>query len=466
MDYSKNPDNYYININKDHHPIFYDRTWAPTDSSMLFVSDYNGVAAKYGWEYDPSYEGAGVFRYLNTDDETGEGVEVYVENASYGEPVYSDPDLTNEVGKVLFYATDGDSVNVSELQNTDKTAFVTNDAIKDVPSDDKTYGRKNRRWVEITGGGGGGGNVDDVKVNGASVVTNKTATIPNATPDTTGTTGKYGVVKLDNVRIDNQSAAKTQDASGIMTGYAVQESIVLRKVKGKSSIYSAFITDVPNGSNAIAFGKSAAANNNNEVGLGNVNRSVTGSGNVGTIFTVGDGNTTASNILEQKLNGDLYIQGLGGFTGANSNPTATTADTWLKESYKTVKPLQDVIARDEKIINDYTLQDVTNAASTFVGDASTQAKWEANKYYDCGTLASTNSYVFKPKPFDKAIGTKCYVAQFSTGATVPTIVFPTSYVPSTASSATRTLKWQDVEIQPNKTYEISVINGAGVIVEI
>ena len=41
-------------------------------------------------------------------------------------------------------------------------------------------------------------------------------------------------------------------------------------------------------------------------------------------FTVGNGNeSTKSNILEQKANGDLYVLGLGGFNGANSNVNTT-----------------------------------------------------------------------------------------------------------------------------------------------
>lgn len=63
-------------------------------------------------------------------------------------------------------------------------------------------------------------------------------------------------------------------------------------------------------------------------------------------FTVGNGNeSTKSNSLEQKVNGDLYVLGLGGFNGANSNVNTT------KSLQAKITELENRIAQLESLMS-------------------------------------------------------------------------------------------------------------------
>ena len=88
-----------------------------------------------------------------------------------------------------------------------------------------------------------------------------------------------------------------------------------------------------NGENSTALGKHSHTSNENEIGMGYYNKTYTSGNNdasVDTMFTLGNGeyNTgtgtaTQKNAIEVKKNNDLYISGVGGFTGANSGSSDT-----------------------------------------------------------------------------------------------------------------------------------------------
>lgn len=80
---------------------------------------------------------------------------------------------------------------------------------------------------------------------------------------------------------------------------------------------------------AAAIGRGVQATNQNEVGLGVYNKSTTGStSDDNSKFTIGNGtgNAARSNVLEIKENGDAYLYGVGGFTGANTSAATTLQD--------------------------------------------------------------------------------------------------------------------------------------------
>lgn len=238
--------------------------------------------------------------------------------------------------------------------------------------------------------------------NGLVTATAKTAVEKVATPATTNayeykiaeasvkvelpkaTDTAYGEIQLDKLKIDSASTAKT-DNPKLMTGKAIEDSLAVKKVNGNSSIY-AHNSTVPAVDNAIAFGSSATvvaadsvaigkeaytgsansialginttANNVGEIAIGRYNKSITDSDvKIGTAFTVGNGSTSeAKNLLEQKINGDLYIPGIGNYDGKNSDPTDyetdddgnTIMDPYTNLPVKKVRTLQDTINFLEK----------------------------------------------------------------------------------------------------------------------
>lgn len=107
---------------------------------------------------------------------------------------------------------------------------------------------------------------------------------------------------------------------------------------------------------AIAIGNNVRAGNEKSIALGYYNKE----GNNGgldelTFFTLGNGlgGGNVRNSLEIKKNDDMYIVGIGGYTGANSDPTSFvdhSADGWTDnknpltgKKEHTVKTLQETI---------------------------------------------------------------------------------------------------------------------------
>lgn len=90
---------------------------------------------------------------------------------------------------------------------------------------------------------------------------------------------------------------------------------------------------------AVLKGGNNQATKANEVALGNCNKS-----NSDTCFSIGIGtsDTDRKNAVEVKQNGDVYIIGIGGFTGSNSDSS---------------KSVQEVINELVNIINEITTND-------------------------------------------------------------------------------------------------------------
>jgi hypothetical protein len=74
---------------------------------------------------------------------------------------------------------------------------------------------------------------------------------------------------------------------------------------------------------AVLKGGNNKATNANEVAIGRYNES-----NNGTQFSIGIGTSVADrkNAVEVKQNGDIYITGIGGFTGANSSSSQSVQE--------------------------------------------------------------------------------------------------------------------------------------------
>lgn len=83
------------------------------------------------------------------------------------------------------------------------------------------------------------------------------------------------------------------------------------------------------------------------VALGYYNKDYTSNNNSEkNLFVVGNGtaDNARSNSLEQKVNGDLYIKGIGNFTGINSNDTSVKPlNTIISELQNTITSLQNRI---------------------------------------------------------------------------------------------------------------------------
>lgn len=84
----------------------------------------------------------------------------------------NDSEFTTEDEVNLLLADKQD--NITDLDDIRSGAALGETALQDAPSDDKQYARKNGEWTEVSDDVG---QVNDVKVNGTSVVTNKVAYI-------------------------------------------------------------------------------------------------------------------------------------------------------------------------------------------------------------------------------------------------------------------------------------------------
>ena len=115
------------------------------------------------------------------------------------------------------------------------------------------------------------------------------------------------------------------------------------------------------GNNSHASGYKTVANNNEEAAFGRFNKS-----NENTRFSIGIGTSEADrkNAFEVKENGDIYIKGLGGYEGNNSESSSnlskviTDLDEVMNqkisklidnapETYDTLKEISDYIAEDK-----------------------------------------------------------------------------------------------------------------------
>ena len=130
----------------------------------------------------------------------------------------------------------------------------------------------------------------------------------------------------------------------------IQDSPFEKGSGTNSAVLKSTYSNTAKGINSVAFGKNVVVNSNNSFGSGlniivNCNSgSAFGKANVGnanSIFEVGIGTLEdgRKNAFEVKQNGDIYITGIGGFTGANSSSS---------------KSVQEVINELVDIINQIT----------------------------------------------------------------------------------------------------------------
>ena len=85
-----------------------------------------------------------------------------------------------------------------------------------------------------------------------------------------------------------------------------------------------------NQNGCVSLGYYASAQHSGEVALGKYNKYTnTGTDAEKTQFTIGNGtdNANRSNYFEIKMNGDAYLNGIGGYTGTNTSSSTTLQDT-------------------------------------------------------------------------------------------------------------------------------------------
>lgn len=152
---------------------------------------------------------------------------------------------------------------------------------------------------------------------------------------------------VDNLK--TQVIAESENTYSIYNGC---DSPFEKGIGENSVVLKGTITNYAFGNNSVAIGKNteAVANNSFVSGLRTKTKCSNGAafgqdnvGNSDAIFEIGIGTSSdRKNAVEVKQNGDVYITGIGGFTGANSS---------------TSKSVQEVINELVNIINEITISE-------------------------------------------------------------------------------------------------------------
>ena len=205
--------------------------------------------------------------------------------------------------------------------------------------------------------GGTLGVTDNTTIGGTLGVTGKT------TVSTLESTGNADLESLDVTH--NTTIGGTLNVTGKTT---VTELRSTGNIVGENNLRIIGETSLEN---KVAAGKGALVTNDSEIAVGRFNKSTKTSNNYGdkgnTAFSIGIGesNDDRKNAVEVMQNGDVYVNGIGGYTGENpsdSKDLATYLPNMVNITYTELKTLRkggQLVPGQQYRITDYTCKTTT-----------------------------------------------------------------------------------------------------------
>jgi len=208
-------------------------------------------------------------------------------------------------------------------------------------------------------------------------------------------------------------------------------------------------------------------------------------GNTHFSIGIGTGNNAKSNALEIMQNGDMYVKGVGSYTGTYASSGIKSLQTVIEEKATAATTLAGYGITDATINTDGTIVlgntsiSVPIISTNVVSDKNNDTKTSSpksvyseihptkgtsqpsggmlpNVWYDLGTLSSNTTFSVA-SPSDSNI-TNHYFWTFDTGSSAPTITWPSTITSWYGGNAPT--------ISANKHYEVSLLDGVAICMEV